>query len=76
MLFRSLLALSASSMSKDRLSLTQTVTELELACRPRNIAIALGGEGQWPDVPRFAMRFRDFPSFHRYAAALAEGQVF
>lgn len=70
-----LLALSASSLSKDRVRLTQTVNELELACRPRNIAIALGGEGQWPDAPRFAKRFRDFPSFHRYAATLGEAPV-
>jgi len=70
-----LLALSASSLSKDRLRLAQAVSELELACRPRNIAIALGGEGQWPETPRFAKRFRDFPSFHRYTATLAEGPV-
>jgi len=70
-----LVALSASSLSKDRARLTQAVTELELACRPRNISIALGGEGQWPDSPRFAKRFRDFPSFHRFAATLGEGPV-
>jgi excisionase family DNA binding protein len=67
-----LLALSASALASDRVRLARTVAELEAACRPRGIAVALGGKGQWPDAPRQAKRFNDFATFHRFAANVME----
>lgn len=67
-----LVALSASALSQDRLRLARSVAELEAACHPRGIALALGGEGLWPDSPRHAKRLRDFATFRRFAANLME----
>jgi len=67
-----LVALSASALSKDRVRLARAAAELEAACQPRGILVALGGEGLWPDAPRHAKRFRDFPTFHRFAANVME----
>ncbi|MEQ1894684.1 MAG: helix-turn-helix domain-containing protein [Planctomycetota bacterium] len=67
-----LVALSASALSKDRVRLARTVSELEAACHPRGVYLALGGDGLWPDAPRHAKRFRDFATFHRFAANVLE----
>jgi MerR family transcriptional regulator, light-induced transcriptional regulator len=65
-----LIALSASAGSSDADTLRQASQSLARACAPRGIALALGGEGPWPEDPEGARRFRDFASFQRFAAEL------
>jgi excisionase family DNA binding protein len=67
-----LLALSASGSSDDRDELERSALALEKACKTRGIALALGGEGLWPEAPAYAHRFREFESFHRFAASLGQ----
>lgn len=69
-----LVALSASAGSEDRTELEQAALALERTCQERGLALALGGEGAWPDEPRHAHRFREFASFHRFAAALGQAR--
>jgi len=65
-----LLALSASAFVDDTQGLARVCDTLESACEARGIALALGGTGAWPTEPRRARRFRDFGSFHRFAAEI------
>ncbi len=70
-----LLALSASTSSDDGAELQRAALQLETACKSRGIALALGGLGAWPDEPRYAHRFREFESFHRFAAGLGQARA-
>lgn len=65
-----LIALSASAGSNAAGTLAHACESLARACGARGIALALGGDGAWPESPHGAHRFRDFASFQRFAAGL------
>jgi len=65
-----MLALSASSFAADGAELERVASALETATARRGIALVLGGEGAWPEALHTARRFRDFESFHRFAAGI------
>ena len=51
-----LVALSASSTSKDRAKLAKQADEVGRACKKHGIQLVLGGAGAWPDSPRYGKR--------------------
>ena len=64
-----LLAVSASLASSNALDLRRQAEALGRLCRAAGVALALGGNGAWPDRPRTGIRFRALEPFHRWAAA-------
>lgn len=65
-----MIALSASATSSDPLRLREACEALERDCARHGVALALGGDGSWPESPRSARRFHEFQSFHDFAAGL------
>lgn len=65
-----LIALSASSQSQEAAALARACSSLARACEARGIALAIGGNGAWPETAAGYERFRDFASFHRYLGKL------
>jgi methanogenic corrinoid protein MtbC1 len=63
-----LVAVSASVYSTDAPSLAAQAERLGAACRARGVALALGGEGPWPDPPPHGVRLRSFRELHELAA--------
>jgi len=62
-----LLAVSASEASSDAEALRAQAEALGRAVRATGAALALGGNGAWPDRPRTGTRFTDLEAFHRWA---------
>ena len=60
-----LVALSASSHSRDRRALRTQVRTVGHACQRAGITLALGGTGSWPDPPPFGVRVREWDDFTR-----------
>jgi excisionase family DNA binding protein len=67
-----LVAVSASSMSRDRRALARQAGVLGRACAAHGARLLVGGTGAWPDQPALATRCDDFASVRR-AAALKRG---
>jgi len=55
-----ILALSASTSQTNSLSLRRNYMDIAAACRERDVALILGGEGAWPDDPDYGYRCRSF----------------
>ena len=55
-----ILALSAFTSQFDSLSLKRNYMDIAAACRERDVALILGGEGAWPDDPDYGYRCRSF----------------
>jgi excisionase family DNA binding protein len=62
-----LLAVSASEASSDAVALRAQAEAFGRAARAAGAALALGGNGAWPDRPRTGTRFTDLEAFHRWA---------
>lgn len=64
-----MVALSASTVSANKRAVAAQARGIEAACRPRGIALALGGGGSWPDDLEHARRFHAFEPFYDFARA-------
>ena len=62
-----LLAVSASEASGDAAALRTQAEALGRVARTAGVALALGGNGAWPNRPRTGTRFTDFEAFYRWA---------
>jgi excisionase family DNA binding protein len=62
-----MLALSASRVSTDDVTLRREAEAIGRICRVSGVALALGGSGHWPDRPRYGSRFTAFDAFHAWA---------
>jgi methanogenic corrinoid protein MtbC1 len=60
-----LVGLSASEACSDASLLRRVHSAVAAACRERGVALILGGEGPWPEVPSYGTRIR---GFHELAA--------
>jgi excisionase family DNA binding protein len=58
------LALSASSLSRDEAALARIADQVGAACEERGVRLVLGGAGAWPDPPRHGHRLRSFAALH------------
>ncbi|MGF1468274.1 MAG: helix-turn-helix domain-containing protein [Sandaracinaceae bacterium] len=64
-----MLAVSASLHAADAGLLTEQARRLEALCRPREVALLLGGRGAWPDPPPYGRVVRDFRDLARAVPA-------
>jgi excisionase family DNA binding protein len=55
-----MVALSASTASKDRKKLSRQYRGLVEAARPQGVVLVLGGSGAWPEDPSYGHRLRSF----------------
>jgi excisionase family DNA binding protein len=62
-----LVALSASSFSRDAGALGRQAGLVAAACLAAGARLVLGGQGAWPEAPAHAVRLHDFGPFHRLA---------
>lgn len=60
-----MVALSASSGSKDAAHLEQIARHVGSTCRRAGVPLAIGGEGAWPEKPAYGRRHRDVVRFYR-----------
>lgn len=58
-----MLAVSASSWSEDAVTLARLARDLQELCRPRDIALIVGGRGAWPTVLPYGERLTTFDAF-------------
>ncbi|WP_428267633.1 helix-turn-helix domain-containing protein [Haliangium sp.] len=58
-----MVAVSASEKSRDPKALEDQAGRLGEACRRRGIPLILGGNGRWPEEPRYGRRLRSFVAF-------------
>lgn len=65
-----MLALSASAASTEETILGRQLAQLAPACAGAGVALALGGDGAWPDPPPPGRRFRALAPFAEWARAL------
>lgn len=62
-----LLAVSSSVVSNDPGAMARAAEELASICRPRGVALLLGGSGAWPDPPAYGTRLSGFSELDRVA---------
>lgn len=58
-----MVALSASSLTRDRRQLHGLVRTVGAACQRAGIPLILGGTGRWPEPPPFGVRVRSWNEF-------------
>jgi excisionase family DNA binding protein len=58
-----MVALSASSLTRDRRQLRAVVRTVGAACQRAGVPLVLGGTGRWPEPPPFGMRVRGWEEF-------------
>ncbi len=68
-----MVALSASAWATDVLALRRQAELVGAACHQAGAALALGGEGSWPESPTHGRRFRALSPFAAWARDLAAG---
>jgi excisionase family DNA binding protein len=66
-----LLALSASSWSKNQARLAAQLARITRAARARGTEVVVGGSGAWPETPKDATRGRDLSVLARFGEARA-----
>ena len=66
-----LIAVSASVISSDKEALSKLADDLGKACASSATALALGGDGAWPESPDYGVRFRSFGPFSTFIESLA-----
>ena len=64
-----MVALSASSRSRDGRALARQARQVGHACRAAQAFLVLGGAGQWPDRPSFGVRLHSWEEFARVTRA-------
>jgi MerR family transcriptional regulator, light-induced transcriptional regulator len=62
-----MVALSASTLSRDKEGIQAQTRHMEAACRAAGIPLVLGGSGSWPAELEHAVRFNAFGPFHEFA---------
>lgn len=62
-----LLAVSSSIVASDADGMARAADELAKICRPRGVALILGGGGAWPDPPSYGTRLDGFTELERVA---------
>lgn len=63
-----LVAMSASSCSRDVQKLADLADALASLCAKHRIGLVLGGAGAWPQEINYGVRLSSFSEFHRYVA--------
>lgn len=58
-----LVGISASEACLDPSLLRRVDASVGAVCRERSVALMLGGQGPWPEVPTYGIRVRDFHDF-------------
>jgi excisionase family DNA binding protein len=66
-----MVALSASSRSRDRRALANQARRVGEACRAVGAALVLGGAGRWPDILSFGVRLHTWEEFAQLLRARA-----
>ena len=67
-----LLAVSASRASTDKRLLERWVRRVGAACEACGVQLLLGGEGPWPETPRYGTRLRTFDELRAFLAGMQQ----